>query len=464
MAAPSATDDRVLRAADDLLEPFFESLKPKEQFRIGAEQEKVGFIFRGAAEKPKSVLYEPDGTGAPAVAQILSELVSHHGWHREGDSGPLIALNKAGASVTLEPGAQLELSGAPLDNIHQIDDEMSSHLAELHAISAGWKSRGHDLRWLGIGFNPIASQAELGWVPKARYGVMKSYLPTRGAHGLDMMRRTATVQANFDYPSEEAAMRMLRIAMRISPFVTAAFANSPYYEGALFGGKSFRAKVWLDVDPDRQGLVPRVLDGGTKFVDYVEWALDAPMFLVLRDGGARVVPNTGQTFRDFMANGFEGEKATMNDWLTHINTMFPEVRLKKTLEVRGGDSLPRDIFPALPALWTGILYDDRALAETDALSESYGSAELQELRPHIAKDAVLAPFRGKLVVDVVERLVEISKGGLERRARRGPDGSDERRFLAPLETLVAARQCPADRLIGATARAAWGDRLAPVLL
>jgi glutamate--cysteine ligase len=463
MAAPTATDDRLLRSTDDLLEPFFQSIKPKEQFRIGAEQEKIGLVFRGG-ERPKAVLYEADESGAPAVGDLLEELVVRHGWHRENDGGPLIALTKSGASVTLEPGAQLELSGAPLETIHDVDEEMTAHLAELHAVSAGWKSRGHDLRWLGIGFHPIASQAELGWVPKARYGVMKRYLPTRGAHGLDMMRRTATVQANFDYPSEEAAMRMLRVALRLSPFVTAAFANSPYYEGALFGGKSFRAKAWLSVDPDRQGLVPSVLDTGKRFSDYVEWALAAPMFLVLRDGGSRVVPNTGQTFRDFMKNGFEGERATMNDWLTHINTMFPEVRLKKTLEVRGGDSLPRDLFPALPALWTGILYDDRALAEAEALTESYTSRELEELRPRVAKEAVTAVFRGGTVVDVVERIVEMSKGGLERRSRRGADGSDERRFLAPLETLVAARQCPSDRLIGVSGRAAWGDRLAPVLL
>ena len=216
------------------------------------------------------------------------------------------------------------------------------------------------------------------------------------------------------------------------------------------------------MDPDRQGLVPAVLERGRRFQDYIEWALDAPMFLVLR--GARIVPNTGQTFRDYFANGFEGERSTMNDWLTHLNTMFPEVRLKKTLEVRGADSLPRDLFAALPALWTGLLYDPQALDEADALVQTFGVSDLEAVRARIAAEALLATWQRGTVGDVVEKVVAIARGGLSRRARVDDRGVDESTFLVPLERLIASRRAPADLLIAASTEPRWSDRLKPVLL
>lgn len=432
MAEQTASPE--LASEEDLLSLFYDAIKTPEQFRIGAESEKFGVDASTGAALP----YE----GEQSVVAVLSALAERHGWKpdRERPDGPLIALLRNGASITLEPGGQLELSGSAFETIHQICSEMSGHMAELRDISEEL-----NLRWLGVGFHPFASQAELSWVPKGRYAIMRRYLPTRGEYGLDMMRRTATVQANFDYASEESAMRALRISLRLSPLVTAMFANSPFYEGRMFGGKSYRAKVWLSVDPSRQGLIPSVLENGTRFRDYVQWALDAPMFVVKRKG--EIIENTSQTFRDFLREGKNGFRATRADWETHVNTLFPEVRLKKTIEVRGADSQPSNMVCALPALWTGIFYDARALDEADALSSGWTFEELSALRPHIAEQALAAPFRGEPLAGLAEKLLDIASGGLERRARLNKNGADERVHLKRLAALVEKGQSPADMLM-----------------
>ncbi|MDI1477697.1 glutamate-cysteine ligase family protein [Polyangium sp. y55x31] len=423
----------IIRGIDDLLIPFHAAMKPRDRYRIGAEAEKFGVDTTTGAPLP----YE----GPRSVLTVLEALVERHGWKidRESPTGPIIALERAGASVTLEPGGQLELSGAAFDNVHQICLEMSGHLAELRDISGEL-----NLSWLGVGFHPLARQDELPWVPKSRYGIMRRYLPTRGTGGLDMMRRTATVQANFDYSSEEGAMRALRVSLRLSPVTTAMFANSPFVEGALWGGKSRRALTWLSVDPARQGLLENVLERGKRFVDYVEWALDAPMFLIKR--GDAVLENTGQSFRSFLKHGFRDHRATSTDWQTHLNTLFPEVRLKRTIEVRGADSQSAALTCALPALWTGILYDDRALDEAEALTESFTYAELEALRPAIAEKGLGATFRGEKLAALAERVLVIAEGGLARRARMR-NGKDERVHLARLGSLVEKGQCPADALV-----------------
>lgn len=423
-----------LTTLDQLLIPFHEAMKPARRHRIGAEAEKFGVDSTNGAP----IAYD----GPRGVVRILEALMERHGWlpERETPLGPIVALRRSGASVTLEPGGQLELSGAPLDTIHQISEEMSGHLAELRDISSEL-----GITWLGVGFHPFASQSELPWVPKQRYAVMRRYLPTRGIHGLDMMRRTATVQANFDYADEESAMRRLRVALRLSPLTSAIFANSPFYEGRPFGGRSFRAKVWLSVDPARQGLLPKVLEHGRRFLDYVEWALDAPMFLFKR--GNAVLENTGQSFRSFMKDGFEGLFPTLKDWEAHLNTLFPEVRLKRTIEVRGGDCLPADLTCALPAVWTGILYDERALDEADELSRSFTAAELEAVRPGIVDRGLQATFRGGPLARLAEPLLAIAAGGLERRARLDRNGRDERVHLTRIQALVEKGWCPADALL-----------------
>jgi glutamate--cysteine ligase len=433
MGTSLAMDDRPVETMEDLLLPFHQAMKPRARHRIGAEAEKFGVDVETGAPLP----YQ----GEKSVLAVMEALAQRHAWapDRETENGPMVALLRADASITLEPGGQLELSGAPLEDVHQICHEFSGHLAELRDIS---KELG--VMWLGVGFHPLARQAELDWVPKQRYAIMKRYLPTRGKYGLDMMRRTSTVQANYDYENEAAAMRMLRVSLRLSPLVTAMFANSPFYEGAPFGGRSYRAQVWLSVDPDRQGLLEHVLADGSSFVDYIEWALDAPMFLVKR--GEKVVENTGQSFRSYMRHGFAGEHATLKDWETHLNTLFPEVRLKRTIEVRGADSLPARLICALPALWTGIFYDDQAMDQAEELCRDFTFAELEALRPRVVESGLRAAWRGAPLADLAEKVVEIASGGLARRARLNNNGQDERIHLAKLVALVEKAWCPADAL------------------
>src|SRR6185437_3430222 len=377
--------------------------------------------------------------GDRSVLRVLEHLHNHHGWmpEREHDGGPVIALMRGGASITLEPGAQLELSGDKAENIHQVCAELRGHMREIAPIS---KAMG--VRWLGVGFHPLARREDFEWVPKQRYGVMREYLPTRGGHAVDMMLRTCTVQVNLDYASEADSMRKMKVALALAPATTAMFANSPWKEGAPHGGLTYRGRVWLDVDPSRTGLVPSVWKRDSRFEDYIEWALDVPMFLFKRDGHA--IANTGQTFRAFLESGFQGHKATMEDWKMHLNTLFPEVRLKKTIEVRGADVQSTDMACALPALWTGILYDDRALAEAEALVDGWTYDEVAELRTRAWRDGLKTAFRGETLTAVAQRMVEIAEGGLERRGMTDPGcGKDERVHLSRLKKLAGEGRCPA---------------------
>ena len=434
MTTTETRDLEPIRSRDDLLTPFREACKPPGEWRIGPEVEKAG-IF-DATRMP--IPYE----GEHSVLSILDELASKHGWtpEREHDGGPVIALLREGASVTLEPGGQLELSGAMAEDIHQVCAELREHMREI-----GTLSRAMGVTWLGVGFHPFARREDFAWVPKQRYGIMREYLPKRGGHALDMMLRTCTVQANYDYEDENDAMRKMHVALALAPATTAIFANSPWLEGKPHGGVTQRGRVWLDVDPDRSGLLPALWKPGARFNDYIEWALDIPMFMFKR-GGLKVA-NTGQTFRAFWKEGFEGHKPNMDDWKTHLNTLFPEVRLKKTIEIRGGDAQSSRLKCALPALWTGILYDARALAEAEALVTGWSYEEVAELRTRVWKDGLRSPFRGRPLAEVAERVVAIAEGGLERRARKDAKGRDERVHLARLNKMVAAAQTPADLLL-----------------
>jgi glutamate--cysteine ligase len=325
----------------------------------------------------------------------------------------------------------------------------------MHDAAREWQVHLHELRsigerlgitWLGLGFHPFATQSELSWVPKLRYAVMREYLPTRGALGLDMMRRTCTVQANLDYSSEADAMQKMRVALRLSPIVTALFANSPLVEGRATGERSHRARIWLDTDPDRTGLLPFMWGGEASFARYIEWALDVPMFMVKR--GARVIHNTGQTFRAFMREGFQGTEATLSDWASHIGTVFPEVRLKKTIELRGADSASRELVPALPALSKGFLYDARALAAAEALSERLGGpSELEAARGAVADQGLRATIAGRSAQEWAAELLDIAHAGLKRFNVLDDAGRDESMYLEPLIKLVERGQTPADALL-----------------
>jgi glutamate--cysteine ligase len=429
------SDLEPIRRADDLLTPFVEACKPPTAWHIGPEMEKFGVYDKTLAPVPYP--------GDSGILRILEELAAIHGWvpEREYDGGPMIALVSGGASITLEPGGQLELSGAQAEDLHQVQVETRRHLREIAPLS-----RALGIRWLGVGFHPFAARSDFEWVPKQRYGVMREYLPKRGGHALDMMLRTCTVQVNLDYASEADAMRKMRIALALAPATTAMFANSPWKEGRAHGGLTYRGRVWLDVDPDRSGLLPALWKRDARFQDYVEWALDVPMFLFKRDGHA--IYNTGQTFRSFLVDGFEGHRALMEDWKVHLNTLFPEVRLKKTIEIRGADMQGVDLACALPALWTGILYDDQAVSEAESLVAGWTYEEVAQLRTVAWRDALRAPFRGKPLADVAQRVVSIAAGGLARRARVDPaTGRDETQYLEPLRKLVEHARCPADVLL-----------------
>lgn len=432
VSAPS-TDDKPITSYDELLALFHAAIKPASEFRVGAEMEKFGVFADGTP-----VPYD----GEHGVSEIMRELAATQGWKpdAETEGGPLIALYRKGASITLEPGSQFELSGAPLVNCHEICAEFRGHLAEIRPFSerAG-------IKWLGLGFHPFAKREDYTMVPKQRYAIMREYLPTRGSMALDMMLRTSTVQANYDYLSEEDAMTKMRVGLRLAPLTTALFANSPFYEGAPFGGKSYRAKVWLDTDPDRSGLVPSLWKKNAKFVDYVEWALDVPMFMFKRDGHKMV--NTGQSFRSFWKSGFSGHKPTMSDWQTHLNTLFPEVRLKKTIEVRGADAQGAKMACALPALYTGLFYDTKALAEAEALTADWTLDEVNVTRKEVWQKGLGARFRVGTLQSIAEKVLDIAEGGLERRAFLSPSGKDERVHLNRLKELVAAGQTPADKLL-----------------
>jgi glutamate--cysteine ligase len=429
---------------DDLLRPFHAAEKPPVRWRIGAEMEKPGVDATTGAVLP----YEGDRS----VMAVLDEFIRTHGWasHSEYEGGPRIALFRNDASITLEPGGQLELSGAPLATVHDVCSEFRDHMRELRDIS-----KRLDVRWLGVGFHPFARLDELPWVPKDRYKVMREYLPTRGAHAIDMMQRTCTVQANYDYADEADAMRKMRVALKLAPLTTAMFANSPWLEGDAHGGLSYRARVWLDVDPDRSGLLPALWREGAGYRDYVEWALDVPMFMFKR--GRAVFANTGQTFRAFWKDGFQGERPTFGDWQTHLNTLFPEVRLKNTIEVRGADAQCARLGCALPALWTGLFYDSGALAAADALTRDWEHDEVAALRTSVWRLGLATTFRGEPLARMAERLLAISEAGLERRGCRTNGGKDERVHLASLKALVEAGRTPADKLL-ASMRSSTGTR------
>ncbi|HEX7670224.1 MAG TPA: glutamate-cysteine ligase family protein [Polyangiaceae bacterium] len=431
----------------DLESLFTEAEKPEAEFRIGGEAEKFGVYEKDFVP----LVYE----GPRGVAAIFDSLVREHGWKPEAETegGPTISLVRNGASITLEPGAQFELSGAPHRDVHAVDAEMRAHLRELSRIS---KELG--IAWLGVGFHPLATQEDLPWVPKHRYGVMKRYLPERGTRGLDMMRRTATAQTNFDYSSEDDAMQKLVVLLKLSPLIHAMTANSPFIEGHVSSRKSERGDVWLHMDPSRSGLIAAVSSKTRpRYTDYVEWALDAGMFLFRR--GDSFVHNTGQTFRSFLAEGYDGNRATFGDWALHVNTLFPEARLKRTLEMRACDMLPEHLGGAVHALLTGLLYDRKSLDAAAELVAAWSPESLSAARPALVTSGLAASLAGVPARTLAERVIELASQGLARRDRRDENGKDERVHLHELSALVERGECPADVLIRGLS---VGEQVAPV--
>jgi glutamate--cysteine ligase len=438
LVAPSFDAGTLSR--EELALPFVAAEKPRERWRVGLEAEKFGVY----AHSGHPLLYDAPG----GVLRLFDELARTGRWRPESEypGGPVVALRRGRAAVTLEPGAQCELSGAPHRDVHGVVTELEGHMADLAPIC-----QELGLTWLGVGFHPLATQDDLSWVPKRRYPIMREYFMTRGRRGLDMMRRTATVQANFDYESEADAMAKLTVCLRLVPVIAALFANAPLQEGRLNGLRSARQAVWLDVDPDRSGLIPTLWSKPEpRYADYVDWALDAGMFLFKR--GEQIVLNTGQPFGSFLDDGFDGNAATLDDWRLHLGTLFPEVRLKNTIEVRCCDAVPATLTGAVPALLTGILYDAQALDRARDLVTPIQYEEAAAARVEVPALGLRAELAGRPMLWWAERVLDIASAGLAARARLRADGRDERVYLEPLVRLIGSGQSPADALTDKLAR------------
>jgi glutamate--cysteine ligase len=430
--AGTATDDRPL-TFEDLVAWFDEGSKPKDQWRVGAEHEK--FVFRLGSHEP--VPYEPDGIKA------LLDGLTRFGWAPVMEAGNVIALERGKANVSLEPGGQFELSGAPLETIHDICEETGQHLQEVKVVADEL-----GIGFLGLGFSPIWRRDQVPVMPKGRYKIMREYMPKVGGLGLDMMFRTCTVQANLDFGSEADMVAKFRTSLALQPICTALFANSPFIEGKPSGFVSARANVWTDTDADRTGMLDFVFKDGFGFETYAKYALDVPMYFAKR--GDRYIDLAGRSFRDFMDGKLAelpGEKPTMKDWADHTTTIFPEVRLKQYLEMRGADSGPWSRLCALPALWMGIFYDSAALAAAWDLCKHWKIEDHERLRADVARVGLRAEIAGRTVQDVAKDMLAIAREGLKRRNRLSGGLVDESGYLAELDEIAASGITPAERLL-----------------
>jgi glutamate--cysteine ligase len=417
LTSAAAEGDRPVENIDELVEVFRAAEKPPERWRVGTEHEKIGLY----ADSHRPVPY----TGERGIGALLEEIATVDGWDRVLEAGNVIALLKDGASITLEPGGQLELSGAPLKSIHETCDEFHTHIDLMRRVSEPF-----GIVWLGLGIHPIDVAPNIPVMPKERYEIMRRYLPTRGGGGLVMMFETATVQANFDYASEADMIEKLRLSLSVSPIVSSVYANSSLSQGRPNGFISRRMDAWEDTDPDRTGLLPFAFEPDFGYRRYVEWALDIPMFFVVR--GDTYHPADGLTFRAFLDEGFAETRATVADWNRHLTTLFPEVRLKNIIEVRGSDAVPPELTCSLPALWKGLLYDAEARAAAADLVAGCTHAERAAARVDVARRGLAAEFGGRPVRELATDLAEISRAGLRRIAHAGVTQPDETGFLDPV--------------------------------
>ncbi|GAB2498754.1 glutamate--cysteine ligase [Pseudoxanthomonas sangjuensis] len=432
MSSPSLVSDTPIESRAQLVDYIAAGEKPAADWRIGTEHEKFGFRLDD--------LRPPEFDGERGIEALLKGL-TRFGWQPAEENGRVIALSKDGASVTLEPAGQLELSGAALENIHQTCVEVGTHLHEVKEVADELR-----LGFLGMGFQPKWRRDEMPWMPKGRYRIMRAYMPKVGKLGLDMMTRTCTVQVNLDYSSEADMAKKFRVSLALQPVATALFADSPFTEGRPNGYLSYRSHIWTDTDPDRTGMLDFVFDSGFGYERYVDYILDVPMYFSYRDGTYHDA--SGQSFRDFLAGrlpALPGALPTLRDWSDHLTTAFPEVRLKKFLEMRGADGGPWNRLCALPAFWVGLLYDATSLDAAWDLVKDLSLEERHALRDGVPKHALKLPFRGATVRELAVEALKIAVAGLQRRARVNANGTDESRFIEPLIEIAEANQTPAER-------------------
>ncbi|MGB0900151.1 glutamate--cysteine ligase [Halocynthiibacter sp.] len=422
---------------DQLAEYLSSGCKPKDDWRIGTEHEKFGYC----KDTLKALPFE----GKRSIVAVLEGLRDRHGWSEVRESGHLIGLEKDGANVSLEPGGALELSGAPLETIHETCDEVNVHLREVKDIADEI-----GVGFIGLGAAPIWTHDEVPLMPKGRYKLMDAYMGKVGTMGRSMMRRTCTVQVNLDFASEADMVQKLRVALALQPVATALFANSPFFEGKPNGHKSWRSRIWRDLDDARTGMLPWVFEDGMGFEKWVDYALDVPMYFVYRDG--KYIDALGMSFRDFMVGklpALPGETPTLSDWADHLTTAFPEARIKKYMEMRGADGGPWRRLCALPAFWVGMMYDQSALDAAWDLVKGWSAEQREALRVAASVDGLQAKVDGINMHELAREVVSISEAGLKARARSGAGGMvpDETHFLNALKDSLETGKTPADELL-----------------
>ena len=429
----------MVETRDDLVQWIAAGEKPIAQWRIGTEHEK--FVFQTGTLAP--VPY----AGPRGIRALMEQLIQRYGWLAIEEGPNIIALKRPegelGGNISLEPGGQFELSGAPLETLHETAAETQKHLREVLDV-------GEDLAigFLGVGFSPKWRLEDVPHMPKQRYGVMTRYMPMVGSRGLDMMYRTATVQVNLDFCNEADMVKKLKVSLALQPIATALFASSPFTEGKPNGFQSMRSEVWRDTDKRRTGMLPFAFESGMGYERYVDYALDVPMYFVYRAG--RYIDVAGSSFRDFLAgrlHGLPGERPTVDDWSDHLTTLFPEVRLKRFLEIRGADGGRWNSITALPAFWTGLLYDPATLDAAWDLVKHWSEAEREQLRNDVPKSGLAASFRGTHVKDLARDVVRLSRQGLKNRRRTNANSQDETIYVAPLEVIAGQGQTVSDDLL-----------------
>ncbi|MEN3930348.1 glutamate--cysteine ligase [Microvirga sp. W0021] len=435
--ARDVSDSTPVCSKADLINWIAEGEKPSSDWRVGTEHEKVPFYQADFSPVP----YE----GENGIRSLLEQLAKTKPWEEITEFGKIIGLfdETGGDAVSLEPGGQFELSGAPLANIHQTKAELDKHLADTKKIG---EKLG--IRFLTLGTSPKWSRAETPVMPKGRYKIMTNYMPKVGQHGLDMMYRTATVQANLDYSSEQDMVKKMRVSIALQPIATALFANSPFMDGKPNGYLSMRSEIWKDTDNNRAGMTPFVFEEGFGYERYVDWVLDVPMYFIKRGDTYHDV--AGQSFKDLLAGNLPGhadEKATMSDWANHVSTVFPEVRLKRYIEMRGADVGSPEFILALPALWIGLLYDSDVLDAAWDLVKDWTADERQQLRDDVPSIALKAKIGSRSVQDIAKDVLDLAGRGLARRGIKNADGQDESHYLNPLRTIAESGKTSAELLL-----------------
>lgn len=452
--ARDTTDQTPLGTLDDMAAYMAAGAKPKEKFRIGTEHEK--FAFFRADNSPVPYF------GEASISALLTGMQAKLGWEPIMDGENIIGLGEQHGmgAISIEPGGQFELSGAPLETLHQTCKESNQHLAVLRDVAEPM-----GIRFLGIGGSPKWSLAETPRMPKSRYEIMTRYMPKVGSQGLDMMYRTCTIQVNLDFSSEADMRQKMRVSMKLQSLATALFASSPFTEGKPNGLLSWRGDIWRDTDNRRAGVLPFTFSKDFSFGDYVNWAIDAPMYFVVRDG--KYHDCTHITFRQFMNGALKGEIADwepqLGDWTNHLSTLFPDVRLKRFLEMRGADGGPWRRICALPALWVGLLYDDAALAAADELTADWTVENVVAMRDAVPAQGLKASVAGRPLMEVAREVVEISRTGLKARAQLNSEGQDESVFLNTLDEVLAKRTTLADDML-ALYHGRWNGSVDPVFV